>query len=188
MNRVIRPGPLQYAYLLLVPAIPIALGIATLAAGFSAEPSDWGSRLPSAASIMLLGLIPAAYVFGMSVELTDASVSKVFLFGLLRETIPLARMAANISTERDTEHGFDIQYVNFATIDGRGAFTLLRGWVWPGRDVDDLFVLARHMDTDMRRKNWILAAFALALPLSGLGIMVAAVVLFLSHLILHWPS
>ncbi|SRR6266567_1077069 len=188
MTRVIRPGPLQYAYVLLVPAIPIGLGIATLVAGFSAEPPDWVTRLPAAASIMLLGLIPAAYVFGMSIELTNSTVSKVFLFGLLRETIPLARMGADISTERDTEHGFDIQYVNFASIDGRGAFTLLRGWVWPGPDVDDLFVRALHVDTPMRRQNWILAAFALGLPLSGLGIVVAAIVLFVTHLIFQWPS
>jgi hypothetical protein len=187
MKRVIRPGPLQYGYLLLVPALIIIFGLAMIAAGFGSEPPDWASRLPAGVAILAPGLFWAAYVVGMRVEVDDTQVSKLYLFGLLRETIPFAHMAVDVSTETD-QYENNIQYLNFANIDGRGAFTLLRGWVWPGRDVDDLFVRAQHVDTPMRRQNWILAVFALALPLSGIAIFVIAIGLLVTHLIFHWPS
>lgn len=188
MNRVIRPGPLQYVYLLLVPAFLIFIGVAIFSAGFSAEPPDWVSRLPWATGITVAGLLWAAYVLGLTVEIDDAQVSKLYLFGLLRESIPIARLAADVSSERD-QYRNSIQYVNYATLDGRGAFTLLRTWAWRASDVDALLAKAHtHSDVQMRRQNWILSAFALALPLSGIAIFVVAILLLITHALFRWPS
>lgn len=187
MKRVIRPGVLQYGYLLLVPALFVIIGIAMIAAGFGAEQPDWTSLIAAGLLVAAPGVAWAVYVLGMSVELDADRVSKLYLFGLLRETIPLARLACDVSTETD-QYENQIQYMNFATIDGRGAFTLLRGWAWRRHDVDDLFGLARRMDVPMRRQNRILSVFALGLPLSGFAIFVIAIGLLITHALFHWPS
>ena len=97
MRRVIRPGPLQYACILLLPALPVAFGVATWAYGLGVEPADWRTRLPWAVGITLVGLFPAAFLLGMSVRLEPATVTKVYLFGLLRERIPLDRLAWTVT-------------------------------------------------------------------------------------------
>jgi hypothetical protein len=133
MRRVIRPGWLQYAYMFLLPAMPIALGIATFAYGFSVEFTDWTSRIPWAVGVALLGIIPVAYMLGMWIEVTDTDVSKVRLYGRWRTTIPIDHLS--MSVERS---GNDTVKVVFANEGGPGSFGLYKTWVWREKDVDDL--------------------------------------------------
>ena len=87
--RVIRPGVGQYIYSLFFLNVFTYIGIATIIYGFTAHTQDWGSRAPMSLFLIALGLLPSAYVLGMRVEVSGGQVSKIFLFGLLRETIPL---------------------------------------------------------------------------------------------------
>jgi hypothetical protein len=187
MKRVIRPGPLQYGYMLFVPALFIIGGIATIVAGFVTESPGWATLLPVGIVIAAPGIAWAAYFVGMTVEVDATQVSKLYLFGWMRETIPFARLAADVSRESD-QYGNDIKYVNFSTIDGRGAFTLLSGWVWRGRDVDALFRKASYVDAPMRRQNRILSVVAIGLPLMGVGIVVTGFGILIAHALFHWPS
>jgi hypothetical protein len=171
--RVIRPGPWQYAYVLVLLALPIALGISTIQYGFTIQEHDWGNRIFFGLLEIAFGAVPAAYMLGMRVELTDRDVSKVFLFGLLRETIPRGRLAATVNTSYD-QYGFEVALAKFKRVDGPGAFKLYRKWVWRAADIDDLLVLASepwHDDVFLHRQNR-----RLIVALWTLGVLVAAVV------------
>src|SRR5262252_3529923 len=123
MNRVMRPGPLQYIYMLFLPAIPIALGIATFTYGFQVQPPDWGTRLPWAIGVTLLGLIPAAFIVGMTVRVEPDALSNVYFFGLVRERIPFTGLACKIGQSSD-RYGSNITRFCFRNVGGAGFFGL----------------------------------------------------------------
>ena len=135
-THVYRPGLGQYVYVLSVPGLVIALGLATIVYGFTAHTEDWNARLPWGLFVIAVGLIPAAYILGMRVELTDERLSKIFLFGLLRETIPLGDLACDVDTEDDG--GYEVARATFMNARGRGGFGLYRSWVWSKNVVDHL--------------------------------------------------
>ena len=151
MKRVIRPGPFQYAYMLLLPAGAVALGAATILYGFSINEHDWGNRAFWGLFVAALGLIPAAYVFGMWIEVDGERLRKVYLFGLLKEQIPIPQLATDIEGRTGDE-----PRALFMNVEGPGAFGMYVGWIWRQRDVADLGSLATRSwnpDALMHRQN-----------------------------------
>jgi hypothetical protein len=172
MTRVIRPGPWQYVYILLLPALPLVLGVATIVTGFTMEEPDWGNRLFFGLLETAIGLVPAAWLLGMRVELTERDVSKVFLFGLRRETIPRDRLSANVETSADSYFN-EIALAEFQRVSGPGAFKLYRKWVWRTADVDDLVLLATQPfddDAPLHRQN---RRLIIGLWLTGIVVVLA---------------
>ncbi|HET7466423.1 MAG TPA: hypothetical protein VFL29_07135, partial [Candidatus Dormibacteraeota bacterium] len=91
----------QYLYMLPWPVLVTGVGVLTFAYGFSVQPPDWGSRLPWAAGIAAIGLVWAGYVLGMRVDVDEENVTKVYLFGLLRERIPRDALTFDVDESRD---------------------------------------------------------------------------------------
>jgi hypothetical protein len=151
---VVRPGFFQYAYALLVPGFFTAMGMATVAYGLTTQAQDWSGRLPASVFWGVPGLLGCAYVLGMRVEVTGQQVSKIFLFGLVRETIPLDQLAAKV--DREYSSGVHVSKAQFMRAQGRGAFSLYRTWIWRGRDVDQLLRLGSRPwdpESSMKRQN-----------------------------------
>jgi hypothetical protein len=96
---------------------------------------------------LAIGLIPALYVLGMRVEIDQQNVSKVFLFGLLRESIPRDQLACNVRT------GSRADLACFMRADGAGAFCLYPGYVWRDRDVQMLLQLSTRTFSEGDRKR-----------------------------------
>ena len=99
-------------------------------------------------------------------------VSKIFLFGLLRETIPLDRLATHVKQEYSS--GSYVPLAQFMCVEGRGAVILYRTFVWRRRDVNELLTLqTRQWDpnAEVSRQNGrligivVLAGVAAALVL-----------------------
>jgi hypothetical protein len=138
---VFRPGLSQYAYLLLGPAIPICIGIATIVYGLTTQSQDWGSRAPWALFEIAFGVVPGAYVLGMRIELDDERVSKVYLFGLVRSTILRTQLRA--SSHKESSEWGSYTRVEFESADGKGwGFSVHPFWVWRSSDVDKLQAIA----------------------------------------------
>jgi hypothetical protein len=131
----------EYIYVLLMPAFAIGVGIATIVYGLTAKSEDWATRLPVSLFCIGLGLVPALYLLGMRVEVDRRHVSKIFLFGLTRESIPIGRLATTVDNEHDRS-GFTVPAARFMNVGGRGAFSLYRTWVWRTTDVNRLLGLA----------------------------------------------
>ncbi len=163
-RRVIRPGVGQYIYTLFFPAFVICVGIATIVYGFTTQAQDWGSRIPFGLLIIAFGLLPSAYVLGMRVEASGGQVSKIFLFGLLRETIPLNQLAASVGRDSGAWQA------RFMRANGRGAFSLYRSYVWRSSDVDELLGLASRPwdpEASMKRQNARLIAAVVLVGIVG---------------------
>ncbi len=138
---VFRPGVLQYAYCLWAPILCIGGGVALLL--------QWNVPGSVGFGVLLLtiGLIPALYVPGMRVEVDQRDVSKVFLFGLLRESIPRDQLASDVGRSAGTD------LVRFMRADGAGAFSLYPGYVWRDRDVQMLRQLSTPGFSEGARKR-----------------------------------
>lgn len=184
---VFRPGPLQYLYILLLPAFLLFMSEQMIAYGFSARAQDWGARLPWAIGMAAPGLLLAAYFLGMKVEVDEDHVSKVFFFGWLRESIPREQLAASVETEHSENSSYS-RY-DFMSAEGRGAFSLYPTWVWRRPDVDAVFMMRTRPwpDASMKRQNWILTVGVWGLPVSSLLIVLSAIVLAISAHFFHWP-
>ena len=116
--------------------------------------------------------MPALYLLGTRVEKSRGQVSKLFLFGLLRETIPLDHLAANVQREHDG--GVPVTLARFIRIGGPGAFNLYRTWIWRGGDVDHLLSLAARPiapDDTVRRQNGRLIAAVVLIGLAAFGLL-----------------
>jgi hypothetical protein len=133
---MLRPGPLQYAYLLLFPAIFVLIGLLIIGYGFQADPPEWSNRIFGCIPFFGLGLIWAAFVLGMSIEIDDLSVRKRRLFGALdSRPIPLDSLQASA----ETEHSSDWSYtrIDFTSDkDKWAAFSVYPFWVWRTKDID----------------------------------------------------
>jgi hypothetical protein len=148
---VFRPGLGQYAYLLAVPALWAALPIAFM---FSQPLTVWTLLAISQCAIGVIGL---AYMLGMRIELDDERVSKVYFFGLFRNSIRLSQLRARIknSYRGGTE-------ANFESADGEGfGFTIQRTFAWRRRDFDRLCAIAAA--SERRREGRLATARELAL-------------------------
>jgi hypothetical protein len=154
---VFRPGVLQYAYCLWAPVLCIGVGVALLL--------QWNVPGSVAFGVLFLGIgmIPALYVLGMRVEVDQRSVSKVFLFGLLRELIPRDQLACDAKKSAGTD------LACFMRADGAGAFNLYPGYVWRDRHVQMLIGLStgRFSWRDRKRQNRRLIAVLVALGVIG---------------------
>jgi hypothetical protein len=154
---VFRPGGLQYAYCLWAPVLCIGIGVALLLQW--SVPGSVGFGV----LFLVIGMIPALYVLGMRVEIDQRNVSKVFLFGLLRESIPRDQLASDAKKSAGTD------LACFMRADGAGAFNLYPGYVWRDRDVQMLVQLStrRFSWGDGKRQNRGLIAVLVALAVIG---------------------
>ncbi len=165
---VIRPGVGQYIYSLFFLNVFTYIGIGTIVYGFTAHTQDWGSRAPMSLFLIALGLLPSAYVLGMRVEVSGGQVSKIFLFGLLRETIPLDELAVNEKPEYSGV--LPVSHARFMRANGRGAFSLYRSYMWRSSDVDLLLGLASQPwdpEASMKRQNVRLIAAVILVGIVG---------------------
>jgi hypothetical protein len=124
---------------------------------------------------MVLGVLPCVYVLGMSVEANGEQVSKVFLFGLYRETIPLDRLAAKV--DKELASGVFVSKAQFMRAQGKGAFSLYRTWVWRGHDVDELLKLARRQwdpESSMKRQNGLMITIVVLLGIAAFVVFLIA--------------
>ncbi len=165
---MIRPGVGQYIYSLFFLNVFTYIGIGTIVYGFTAHTQDWGSRAPMSLFLIALGLLPSAYVLGMRVEVSGGQVSKIFLFGLLRETIPLDELAVNEKPEYSGV--LPVSHARFMRANGRGAFSLYRSYMWRSSDVDLLLGLASQPwdpEASMKRQNVRLIAAVILVGIVG---------------------
>ncbi len=153
---VFRPGMRQYAYCLWAPVLCIGVGVAFVLRWNVPGSVGFGVLF------LAIGLIPAVYVLGMRVEVDQRNVCKVFLFGLLRESIPRDQLAC------DSRRSAGTDLVCFMKADGAGAFNLYPGYVWKDRDVQTLIELStrRFSRRDRKRQHGRLIAV-----LVGLGVI-----------------
>ena len=165
---VFRPGLFQYIYALLIPGVFLSMGIGTVAYGLVTASQDWSSRIPASLLWVVLGLLPSAYVLGMRVESNGQQLSEIFLFGLFRETIPVAQLAAKI--DKEVSGGVLVSKAQFMRAQGSGAFSLYRTWIWRARDVDDLLGYATQPwdpGSSMKRQNGRLIAILVLLGIAA---------------------
>jgi hypothetical protein len=128
---VFRPGLLQYLFLVppiaFFTVIGIALAIAQPLSGFT----FLAVALSLVSGLVLLNLL------GMRIELGDEGLTKIYFFGLLRQSISISQLQAS----RDS--GPRESTVWFESADGKGlGFGVIRSAVWRGRDVDKLYEIA----------------------------------------------
>jgi hypothetical protein len=144
---VFRPGLWQYAYILLLLALPVAFGISMIQYGFTIQERDWGNRIFFGLLMIAIGAVPAAYFLGMRIEVDNDNVSKVYLFGLLRSAIARDRIHATAHTE--SSRGWDYTRVDFGSVDENDnslGFSVYPSWVWRSSDVDKLLTIAARSD------------------------------------------
>ena len=155
---VMRPGFGQYIYLLPVPALWAALPVLVV---FSQPLSTWTLLAISQSAVGAIGL---AYMLGMRIELDDERVSKVYFFGLFRNSISISQLRARIkrSYQGGTEAAFE-------SADGEGlGFTIQRTFAWRRRDFDRLCSIAAT--SERRREGRLATASELALENSALEV------------------
>ena len=140
--RVIRPGPFGYVYALSFPAVAIIFGLAIIFDASATHGKDLAVRLPAGLFVILAGAFPAAHFLGTRIEVDSNQVSKVYLFGLVRESIPISQLAGNV--EYRYMRGSRYPYARFMNADGPGAFNLYPRQVWRSSDVNELLGLARR--------------------------------------------
>jgi len=133
-KRVIRPGPGQYGYVLLLPALPIVVGIGTILYGFTILEHDWANRLLFGLLAIAFGAVPAAWLLGMSIVVDDESLSKLYLFGALRSSIP--RESLRMAVEQESDRGGTYPRIDFDSADDdRPGFSVYPSWVWRASDI-----------------------------------------------------
>jgi|SRR5579864_2278247 len=171
--RVIRPGPLGYVYALFFPAVAIIFGLGIIFDSSFTHGKDLAVRLPAGLFVLLAGALPAIHFLGIRIEVDSNQVSKVYLFGLVRESIPISQLAAKV--EFRLMRGSTYPYARFMNADGPGAFNLYPRQVWRSNDVNELLRLAtRRWDSAVSPKRQ--QGALLAIPL--LGAIAAFVLLF----------
>jgi len=138
--RVIRPGLFGYVYALAFPAVAVIFGLAIIFDSSATHGKDLAVRLPAGLFVVLAGAFPAAHFLGTRIEIDPNQVSKVYLFGLVRESIPISQLAGNVETRY--MRGSRYPYARFMNADGRGAFNLYPRQVWRSSDVNELLRLA----------------------------------------------
>ncbi len=138
--RVIRPGPFGYVYALFFPAVAIIFGLGIIFDSSFSHGQNLSARLPAGLFVLLAGAFPAAHFLGIRIEVDSNQVSKVYLFGLVRESIPISQLAGNV--EYRTMRGSTYPYARFMNADARGAFNLYPRQVWRSSDVNELLRLA----------------------------------------------
>jgi len=136
--RVIRPGPFGYVYARSFPAVAIIFGLAIIFDASATHGKDLAVRLPAGLFVILAGAFPAAHFLGIRIEVD--SNQKVYLFGLVRESIPISQLAGNV--EYRFMRGSRYPYARFMNADGPGAFNLYPRQVWRSSDVNELLELA----------------------------------------------
>ncbi|HEX9099495.1 MAG TPA: hypothetical protein VF956_08440 [Candidatus Dormibacteraeota bacterium] len=137
---MIRPGPFGYVYALFFPALAIIFGLGIIFDSSFTHGKDLAVRLPPGLFVLLAGAFPAAHFLGIRIEVNSSQVSKVYLFGLVRESIPISQLAGNV--EYRHTRGSTYPYARFMNADGPGAFNLYPRQVWRSSDVNELLRLA----------------------------------------------
>jgi hypothetical protein len=146
-----RPGLGQYVYLLAVPALWAALPVLVV---ISQPPTMWTWLDIGQSAVGVIGL---GYMLGMRIELDGERVSKVYFFGLFRNSIRLSQLRARIKPcyQGGTQATFD-------SADGEGlGFTIQRTFAWRRRDFDRLCAIASA--SERRRSGRLATASELAL-------------------------
>ncbi|TMB94635.1 MAG: hypothetical protein E6J40_13770 [Chloroflexi bacterium] len=165
--RVIRPGPLGYVYALAFPAVAVIFGLAIIFDSSATHGKDLAVRLPAGLFVVLAGAFPAAHFLGIRIEVDPNQVSKVYLFGLVRESIPIAQLAGNVEYRFAARSG-SYPYARFMNADGRGAFNLYPRQVWRSSDVDELLRLAKRpwdFGASPKRQHGAVLAFMVLLAI-----------------------
>jgi hypothetical protein len=166
--RVIRPGPFGYVYALFFPALAIIFGLGIIFDSSFAHGKDLFARLPAGLFVLLAGAFPAAHFLGIRIEVDSDQVSKVYLFGLVRESIPISQLAGNV--EYRSMRGSTYPYARFMNADGPGAFNLYPRQVWRSSDVNVLLGLAtRQWDfvASPKRQHGALLAIPLLVAIAA---------------------
>ncbi len=174
--RVIRPRPLGYVYALSFPAVAIIFGLAIIFDASATHEKDLAVRFPAGLFLILAGAFPAAHFLGIRIEVDSNQVSKVYLFGLVRESIPISQLAGEV--EYRSMRGSRYPYARFMNADGPGAFDLYPRQVWRSSDVNELLELAtRQWDFAASPKRQHGARLAVPL-LAAIAVFVLLLVLF----------
>ncbi|HEX2682092.1 MAG TPA: hypothetical protein VHQ03_12460, partial [Candidatus Dormibacteraeota bacterium] len=93
------------------------------------------------------GVLTTAYFLGMSIVVDDETVSKRYLFGLIRVVIARKQFRAAVETEYG--RGGSYQRIDFDSADEKEVmFSVYPRWVWRERDVDELYGIANQA------RNW----------------------------------
>jgi hypothetical protein len=151
------------------PAIAIAFGLWIIVDPAASHGKDLAVRLPAGLFVILGGAIPALYILGMRVEADPDQVSKVYLFGLFRERIPISHLATTV--ELGWSRGSSYPYGRFMNVDGRGAFNLIPRQVWRSSDVNELLRLSTYqwsLDARPKRQHGALLGFLVLVASVGL--------------------
>ncbi len=119
-------------------SVPILWALLGAVIVFAAPISVWSLKSLIGVGMFAAGIAVVLYVIGMRVELDDVNLTKIYLFGRFRTSIPLSQLRA--STERTESSGTSVTFVS-ANENGQ-SFSLLRTWGWRGRDINRLYRLA----------------------------------------------
>jgi hypothetical protein len=113
------------------------------------QAQDRISILVAGIAVAICGGALLAYVFGMSIEVDEECVSKIYMFGLVRAAIPLQYLQASADTEYSGSASWlELPYtrLDFGSFDEHGdGFSAYPLWVWRRRDMDKLLDLAASM-------------------------------------------
>ncbi len=142
-STVFRPGPGQYIWNLGWAALPIVAGVGLIYLALTPQAQDRNALIAAGVVITIGGMFLVAYLLGMKIEVDDERVSKVWLFGLVRKTIPVQQLSASVVKEHDK--WWTYARVDFEAVDSRNVselFGVHPFWVWRSRDVDALRAIA----------------------------------------------
>jgi hypothetical protein len=145
---VFRPGFGQYIYIGGAPALAVLAGLGITVAALEPQAQDRIALIGIGTALVVCGGFLLAYLFGMSIEVDEERVSKVYMFGLMRFAIALRYFSASSATEYSSGSWLEWAYtrLDFESSDGVGDdFSAYPFWVWRRRDMDQLMVLAMSM-------------------------------------------
>ncbi|HET7465087.1 MAG TPA: hypothetical protein VFL29_00325, partial [Candidatus Dormibacteraeota bacterium] len=114
------------------------------------------------------------YVLGMRVDVDEENVTKVYLFGLLRERIPRDALTFDVDESRD-RYGWSIERYQFMNERGPGYFGLYSGWCWRSGDVEYLYNISkgkRDWNFGVHRQNRRLVQAIVVLPIAAIVVLV----------------